>query len=204
MTTLVLRLIILFCLFWLPPFLTPVHAVDVYTFHGEDGGRYYTNKPGPGCKKVRLPLVVSKSGSGRVVTADRKMHDYESLIVQASETHYVDPDLIRAIIKVESNFNHRAVSPKGAQGLMQLMPKTARELGVIDPFEPAANIHGGVMYMRRLLDLLDGDLPLSLAAYNAGLERVLARKEIPAIPETKNYVKQVMNYYSRLKKAENI
>lgn len=82
---------------------------------------------------------------------------------------------------------------------MQLMPQTARELGVVDPFEPESNIHGGVLYLSRLLDTLNGDLALSLAAYNAGLERVIARKEIPAISETRNYVKQVMSQYSKLK-----
>ena len=127
------------------------------------------------------------------------MSDYEPLIVQASTKYSVDPDIVRAVIKVESNFNNHAVSPKGAQGLMQLMPQTARELGVADPFEPESNIHGGVLYLSRLLDTLNGNLALSLAAYNAGLERVIARKEIPAISETRNYVKQVMSQYSKLK-----
>jgi soluble lytic murein transglycosylase-like protein len=84
-------------------------------------------------------------------------------------------------------------------GLMQLMPQTARELGVADPFEPVSNIRGGVMYLSRLLDTLKGDLPLSLAAYNAGLARVIEKKEIPPIRETRTYVKQVLDYYAKLK-----
>ena len=82
---------------------------------------------------------------------------------------------------------------------MQLMPGTARELGVADPFDPAANIHGGVLYLRQMLDALQGDLSLSLAAYNAGLERVRERKRIPAILETRNYVRQVLENYEKLK-----
>ena len=200
MITFALRLVTLACSLWLLQVPFPVFAGDVYTFYSEDGARYYTNTPSPGRTKVRFPLVTRRCGSSaRVVSTDPKMSAYESLIVQASTTYSVDPDLVRALIKVESNFNNRAVSPKGALGLMQLMPQTARELGVADPFEPESNIHGGVMYLSRLLDTLKGDLPLSLAAYNAGLERVIEGKEIPAIRETRNYVKQVLNYYSKLK-----
>ena len=194
------RLIMLACLLGLLQLPRPVFAADIYTFHDEDGTRYYTNTLGSGCTKVRFPLVMKKSGSSaRTFSTDLKMRDYEPLIVQASTKYSVDPDIVRAVIKVESNFNNRAVSPKGAQGLMQLMPQTARELGVNDPFEPESNIHGGVLYLSRLLNTLNGDLQLSLAAYNAGLERVIARKEIPAIRETKNYVQQVMSHYSKLK-----
>ena len=194
------RLVMMACLLEMLPVPFPVFAADVYTFHDEEGTKYYTNTPGAGCTKVRFPLVLKKDGSSvRAHFTNLKMRDYEPLIVQASTKYSVDPDLVRAVIKVESNFNNRAVSPKGAQGLMQLMPQTARLLGVADPFEPESNIHGGVLYLSRLLDTLNGDLPLSLAAYNAGLERVIARKEIPAIRETRNYVKQVMSQYSKLK-----
>lgn len=195
-----LRLIMLSCLlgFLSAPF--PVLAADVYTFHDEEGTRYYTNARGAGCTKVRFPLVMKKGeSSARTLSKDLKMPDYEPLIIQASTKYSVDPDLVRAVIKVESNFNNRAVSAKGAQGLMQLMPQTARLLGVNDPFEPESNIHGGVLYLSRLLDTLNGDLMLSLAAYNAGLARVIAGKKIPAIRETRNYVQQVMSHYSKLK-----
>jgi soluble lytic murein transglycosylase-like protein len=194
------RLVMLACLLGLSPVSFPVFAADVYTFHDEDGTKYYTNTPGPGCTKARFPLMMKKGGSSAwTSSSDLKMSDYEPLIVQASAKYSVDPDIVRAVIKVESNFNSHAVSPKGAQGLMQLMPQTARLLGVADPFEPESNIHGGVLYLSRLLDTLNGDLVLSLAAYNAGLERVIAGKKIPAICETRNYVKQVMSQYSKLK-----
>ncbi|MFZ2397618.1 MAG: transglycosylase SLT domain-containing protein [Smithella sp.] len=194
------RLIMLACLLGLLPAPFPVFAADIFTFQDEKGVRYYTNTPVPGCTKVRFPLVMKKGGSSaRAHFSDLKKRDYEPLIVQASTKYSVDSDIVRAVIKVESNFNNRAVSPKGAQGLMQLMPQTARELGVTDPFEPESNIHGGVLYLSRLLNTLNGDLPLSLAAYNAGLERVIAGKKIPAIRETRNYVQQVMSQYSKLK-----
>ena len=193
------RLFMLVCILEVLPASFPLFAADVYTFHDEEGARYYTNTPGLGCTKVRFPLVMKKGSSVQTHFTNLKMSDYEPLIVQASTKYSVDPDIVRAVIKVESNFNNHAVSPKGAQGLMQLMPQTARELGVADPFEPESNIHGGVLYLSRLLDTLNGDLALSLAAYNAGLERVIAGKKIPAISETRNYVKQVMSQYSKLK-----
>jgi soluble lytic murein transglycosylase-like protein len=87
---------------------------------------------------------------------------------------------------------------------MQLMPKTARELGVSDPFDPVANIHGGVNYLSQLLGSLNGNLPLALAAYNAGLSRVVGRYEIPAIEETRRYVERVLDYYTSLKGRDEI
>jgi soluble lytic murein transglycosylase-like protein len=196
----ILWLNILTCLLGFLQFPISVFAADVYTFHDEEGTRYYTNTPGPGYTKVQFPLVMKKGvSSARTYLTDIKRRDYEPLIVQAGTKYSVDPDLVRAVIKVESNFNNRAVSPKGAQGLMQLMPQTARELGVNDPFEPESNIRGGVLYLSRLLNTLNGDLQLSLAAYNAGLERVIAGKKIPAIRETRNYVQRVMRHYSKLK-----
>jgi soluble lytic murein transglycosylase-like protein len=175
-------------------------AADIYTFHGEGGTRYYTNRPPSGCSKVSFPLAGGQGVSpARFAATGPEMRDYESLIARASTIYSVDPDLVWAVIKVESNFNNHAVSPKGASGLMQLMPQTSRELGVANPFDPASNIRGGVMHLSRLIDTLKGDLSLSLAAYNAGLGRVIRKKEIPAIPETRNYVKRVLNYYSELK-----
>ena len=111
----------------------------------------------------------------------------------------LDPALIKAIIKVESDFNPSAVSPKGACGLMQLMPGTARELGVTSVFDPDQNIEGGVRHMRRLLDFLGGDLVLSLAAYNAGEIAVLRYGTIPPFEETERFVELVLEYYDRYK-----
>jgi len=160
----------------------------------------YTNILGPGFTKFRFPLASGKKKISKShPIMDTKRDFYDPFINRASELFAVDPALVRSVIRVESNYNHLAVSPKGAMGLMQLMPGTARELGVGDPFDPAANIHGGVMYLRQLLDTFEGDLSLSLAAYNAGPERVFSKKAVPAIHETRNYVKQVLYYYSKLR-----
>ena len=107
--------------------------------------------------------------------------------------HGIDPHLIRAVIKTESNFDPLAISPKGAQGLMQLMPATARELDVSDPLDPQDNINGGAKCLRFLLDSYNWDLELSLAAYNAGPGRV--KTLIPNIPETRKYVAKVLASY---------
>jgi soluble lytic murein transglycosylase-like protein len=102
---------------------------------------------------------------------------------------------VKAIIKAESDFNPQAVSSAGAQGLMQLMPETARDLGVSEPFDPRENILGGVRYFRGLLDQFHGSVPLALAAYNAGPNRIGPLREVPAIEETENFVRRVMEYF---------
>ena len=111
----------------------------------------------------------------------------------------MDPLLIKAVIKQESNFDPNAASNKGALGLMQLMPGTARDMGVYDVFDPRDNIFGGTRYLRRLYSQFNGDLALALASYNAGPERVYATNSIPDIPETRNYVRSVISLYDTYK-----
>ena len=117
--------------------------------------------------------------------------ELEALIQEASRSHNVPPSLVKAVIRVESNFNPSATSPKGAQGLMQLMPGTADDLMVANPYDPRENISGGVRYLRMLLDRFNNRLHLALAAYNAGPQRVSQRLEVPAIPETQGFVSDV-------------
>jgi len=114
-------------------------------------------------------------------------------IDEAAARHHVDPNLVRALVKVESNFNPRAVSSKGAMGLMQLMPETARMYAVSNPFDAAQNVDAGVRHLKGLLESFNGDVRLSLAAYNAGQGAVERNRGIPPYTETRNYVKRITN-----------
>lgn len=122
-------------------------------------------------------------------------------ILQASQTYDVDAALIRAIIMVESSNNPRAVSHRGAQGLMQLMPTTAKWLGVEDSFDPALNIDGGVRYFKRLLNRFNGDVQLALAAYNAGSRYVHKYGGVPPFKATRAYIKKVLKYHRHFRSA---
>jgi soluble lytic murein transglycosylase-like protein len=121
----------------------------------------------------------------------------KALVDNISATHGVDPALVRAVMKTESNFNRYAVSPKGAMGLMQLIPTTGRRYGVRDFFDPQQNIEGGVRYLKFLLQKFNGNLDLSLAAYNAGENLVERLGRIPPIPETTNYVRKIRAIYKK-------
>ncbi len=126
---------------------------------------------------------------------------FAEYIEAAAERHAVEPALIVAVAQVESRFDPFAISPKGAQGLMQLMPATADELDVDDPFDPAQNIEGGTRWLKRLIQLYEGDLDLALAAYNAGEGAVSRYGGIPPYRETQNYVRSVRERYQRLAKG---
>ena len=121
--------------------------------------------------------------------------EIDAAIDLAASRHNVDPSLVRAVIKVESNFNPNAVSRKGAMGLMQLMPQTARQLNVVNPFDPEQNVDAGVRHLKRLMESYGGDVKLSLAAYNAGAGAVARSAGIPHFRETRNYVKRITQLY---------
>jgi soluble lytic murein transglycosylase len=120
---------------------------------------------------------------------------YERIIRAASGRFGVEHDLILAVIKAESNFDDRAVSPKGARGLMQLMPGTAQDLKIGDPFDPEENIFGGALYLKKMLVRFAGDLRLALAGYNAGPEKVEMYKGIPPFRETREFIDRVLEHY---------
>lgn len=126
---------------------------------------------------------------------------FRPIIHRAASRYNIDPALVKAIILAESDYNPRAVSKKGAKGLMQLMPVTARSLGVDDAFNPEQNIHAGVRYFKSLLKQFDGDVKLALAAYNAGSSNVIHHKGIPPFKGTKTYLKKVYRYYEFYKKS---
>lgn len=133
----------------------------------------------------------------RVEEAERPFHP---IILEAASRYEVDPALVKAIILAESEYNPHAISKKGARGLMQLMPRTAQDLGVEDIFDPEHNINGGVKYFKRLLDRFDGDLKLALAAYNAGSGKVRKYQGVPPFKATRYYIDNVFRYYEYYKK----
>ncbi len=179
-------------------------ADTIYSFRDSDGVWHFTNAPSrPGFRKIgRLESTsgVYRSGAQararslpRGASADR----YREHIRAAAERYKLPEALLLAVMAVESNFDQRAVSEKGAVGLMQLMPGTAREMYVSDALEPAANIDGGARYLRTLANQYDGDMVRTLAAYNAGPEAVRrAGGEVPNIPETREYVRRVVELYN--------
>jgi len=138
--------------------------------------------------------IVAANFRGTAATAV----DIDSAIAQAAARHNVDPNLVRAVVKVESNFNPNAVSRKGAMGLMQLMPSTARQLNVKNPFDPEQNVDAGVRHLKQLLESYGGNVKLTLAAYNAGAGAVARSSGVPRYAETQNYVRRITNlYYGR-------
>lgn len=181
----------------LPATVSVGHA-DIFKYVDEHGVLHLTNVPTrPNVNYVmvyREKRVLFKINPTDVIK-------YDQLISKASDKYNVESALIKAVIKAESNFNHRAVSPKGAQGLMQLMPRTAHALQVKDSFHPENNIEGGTRYLRYLLNLFEGNLSLALAAYNAGENAVIKYKNsIPPYRETQQYVQRVLSLLNTYRK----
>ena len=171
----------------------PVGAT-VYSFVDENGVTHYTNVPSdPRFRKVpgSAPPPAGRSRSGSVAA-----EKYEAEIARCADNQGVDSALVKAVIKAESNYDNRAISRAGAQGLMQLMPATSKLRNVDNPFNPAQNIDGGVRHLKHLLSTF-GDTTLALAAYNAGENAVRKYNGVPPFPETKNYVTTVLSHYGR-------
>ena len=162
-------------------------SADIYRYQDEQGVWHFTNIK----SDTRYKLFFKTPGR----EPTEYIKEYESLIQQASEKFSVDPYLIKAVIKAESDFDYQAVSSKGAQGLMQLMPETAYDMEVGDPFDPEANIFGGARYLGLLLERYKNDKMKALAAYNAGPERVEEYQGIPPFTETRDFIERVLKYY---------
>jgi hypothetical protein len=158
-------------------------------------------------KDLSLPISEpkpsdSQSAGGALADTGKARLPLNEVVNNASATYHLDPDLVNSVIHAESGFNVRAVSPKGARGLMQLMPSTAMELGVNNVFDPQANVGGGSRYLRELLERYNFDLVKALAAYNAGPDRVEQYQGVPPFQETRAYVARVVHEYNTKKIAQ--
>jgi hypothetical protein len=171
----------------------------IYGYVDTDGVYHMTNIRPP--QKGYCTLIEDQdTGQETGTTRNLNKNAYDSFIKQHSEANGLDPQLVKAVMIAESNGNPRAVSHKGARGLMQIMPDTGQFLELRNPFDPEENIQAGARYLKLLHELFNGNLELVLAAYNAGPQRVMQHNmAIPPISETISYVKRVKAYYSRLK-----
>ena len=177
----------------------------IYAYVDADGQRHYTDVPDN--NRYRLLIL---SPHDRTASGDRydamllaRAGQYDSIIEKAALSAAVEPNLLRAVIVVESGFNSRAVSKRGAVGLMQLMPATATRFGVSNPYDPRENVHGGARYLKFLIDRFGQDVRLALAAYNAGEEAVDRNGgQIPPFTETMAYVPRVLKIYQMLRNQQ--
>lgn len=172
-----------------------VAEADIYRYVDENGVVCYTDVPVNKSDKVMKSRSTSSPSSSSIRgTSFRR--NYQAIVSEKAGKYELDPSLVHAVIKTESNGNPYAISRKGAKGLMQLMPGTANDLQVRNVFDPEENIDGGTRYLRHLIDRFNGDLTLALAAYNAGPKTVEKSWSIPHIPETRDYVRKVMALYN--------
>lgn len=189
---------------------TPPAMADIYSYKDERGVVHFTNinpndkrwkmiRKEEGPRSNGAPIVGGNRGVGGLfMPAQADILKYSTLIETASRTHGVDANLVHAVITAESGYNARALSRAGAQGLMQLMPDTARRYGVQNSWDPADNINGGVKYLRDLIRMFEGNLELAVAAYNAGENAVIRHgRKIPPYAETVHYVPKVLAFYKK-------
>ena len=169
-------------------------SADIYRYKDENGKWHFTNIR----SDFRYKLYIKEAREN----PDAFIKKYDSIIGQASEKFNLEPSLVKAVIKAESGFDHKAVSKQGAQGLMQLMPGTADEMEVDDPYDPTQNIFGGSKYLSKLMERYKNNIEHVLAAYNAGPEKVDQYEGVPPYKETKNFIKKVMGYYREYKKSK--
>lgn len=186
-------------------------VLDLEDRHSRDNPKTSTGlKAGPGAgdngdESVIADFMIDSGSRALMVNLsamEKTAKIYYPIILKASRKHNVDPHLIKAIIVAESGFNPKAVSRVGARGLMQLMPGTARAMGLKDSFNPEKNIEAGVRYFRRLLDRFDGNTRLALAAYNAGITKVDAHGGVPPITQTNHFIRKVSRLHKAFKKNE--
>jgi len=170
--------------------LSTAHA-DIYRFKDKNGVWHFTNVRSD--RRYRLYIKTGK------IKGKQYIKNYDTIIQRAAQQFGVESHLIKSIIMAESSFNPNAISQSGAQGLMQLMPPTANDMKVDNPFDPEENIFGGTKYLSLLLKKFNYDKKLAIAAYNVGPSVVAHSNSVPLIPQTRRFVEKVMNYYSKLK-----
>ena len=187
--------------------MCPTQArADIYQYTAPDGTPHFSDQPTD--ERFRLVLRTKPTSPEKVrnksstAPGTNNRHHFEMLVTAAALANRLDANLLHAVIHTESGYNPRAVSPKGAQGLMQLMPATARHYGVTDPFDAAQNVGGGARHLRGLLNQFSDNVELALAAYNAGAGAVMAYgRQIPPYKETAAYVPTVLRRYETLSSA---
>ncbi len=187
-------------------------AADIYQYTDAEGTVHFTNRPsGDKPYKLYLRSTEGRKSSAPCVTpvppSDRSLDRftrYDTWIRQAATLYQIPEELVRAVIKVESDYDARAVSGVGAQGLMQLMPQTGLRMQVRDAFDPRENIFGGTRYLRVLANVFNGDLQMTIAGYNAGEGAVAKYGGIPPYAETQAYVVHVLSYYRRYRATTDV
>jgi soluble lytic murein transglycosylase len=170
-------------------------TADIYLYIDREGTLHFTNTPTSNQYKVYMRETFARPKKSYHATI------YDDVIYEAAKRHGLSSSLIKALIHVESLFNPRAVSKKGAMGLMQIMPQNLQALNINDPFDPWQNIMGGTSYLKSMLERFGGELSLALAAYNAGPKAVERYQDIPPYPETEAYVQKVMRFFRHYKKT---
>ncbi|PKL52652.1 MAG: lytic transglycosylase [Nitrospira bacterium HGW-Nitrospira-1] len=172
-------------------FIAEAVSADIYKYVDENGVVCYTDAPF-GKKTQKVLAQKTKIEKDPLVFQT----DYSYYIQKAAQKYEIEPELIHAVIRTESDGNHRAISKKGAMGLMQLMPSTANDMNVGNPFNPEENIEGGTRYLRYLIEKFNGNLTLAIAAYNSGPKTVERYGNVPPITETRQYVNKVFSLYN--------
>jgi len=188
------KIFVFSAIFILTAAVSSVHA-DIYMYIDENGVMHFTNTPTSNQHDYKVYLKEKTAVSGKFYNTNK----YDRFISDASREFGVDSRLLKAMIKAESDFDPRAISKKGAMGLMQIMPENFKMLDLKNPFDPWENIKAGARYFKRLHERFNGKLALSLAAYNAGPTAVDRYKNIPPYQETEEYVRRVLRYYRTFK-----
>jgi soluble lytic murein transglycosylase-like protein len=186
----ILSILIILTIFVISPAMA-----DIYLYIDSQGVLHFTNTPTSNRYKVYMRESLKRP------EAFYTIESYDDVISEAAKRNGLSSSLLKALIHVESFFNPRAVSKKGAMGLMQIMPENLQLLNINDPFDPWQNIMGGAAYLRAMLERFSGQLPLALAAYNAGPTAVEKYNDIPPYPETQDYVQKVMRFFHLYKKS---